>query len=95
MGAKLRAEQPPSEESLIAIANLLIDALILLILVSSVMSWFHPDPRNTFVRLVNAVVEPLLHPIRAVMPAVGPFDLSPLVAFAVLMLLQRLLQGAL
>lgn len=79
---------------LLLIVNYLIDALILLIVVSSILSWFNPDRRNPLLRLVNAIVEPLLHPIRAILPTLGPLDLSPMVAILVLMLLQRLLSTA-
>ncbi len=79
---------------LLFIVDHLINALIILIVVSSILSWFHPDPRNPVVRLVNAVVEPLLHPLRAVLPTMGPLDLSPMAAMAILWLLQNLLRGA-
>ena len=76
---------------LLFIVDHIINALIILIVVSSILSWFQPDPRNPVVRLVNAIVEPLLHPLRAVLPAMGPLDLSPM---AILWLLQNLLRGA-
>lgn len=76
---------------LLFIVDHIINALIILIVVSSILSWFSPDPRNPIVRLVNAVVEPLLHPIRTIIPNLGPLDLSPMVAIVILMLLQKLL----
>ena len=79
---------------LLFIVDHIINALIILIVISSIMSWFHPDPRNPLVRLVNAIVEPLLHPLRAVLPTMGPLDLSPMAAMAILWLLQNLLRGA-
>lgn len=69
-------------------------ALIMVIVISSLLSWFNPDPRNPFVRFLNGITEPLLRPIRAVLPVIGGFDFSPLVAFLVLRFLQRLLQEA-
>lgn len=79
---------------LLFIVDHIINALIILIVISSIMSWFHPDPRNPLVRLVNAIVEPLLHPLRAILPTMGPLDLSPMAAMAILWLLQNLLRGA-
>lgn len=79
---------------LLFIVDHIINALIILIVVSSILSWFHPDPRNPLVKLVNAIVEPLLHPLRAVLPTLGPLDLSPMAAMAILWLLQTLLRGA-
>ena len=77
--------------SILDIAGHVISALMMLIVVSSILSWFTPDPRNPIVRLVNGIVEPLLHPIRAILPNMGPLDLSPMAAIAILYLLQRLL----
>ena len=79
---------------LLFIVDHIINALIILIVISGIMSWFHPDPRNPLVRLVNAIVEPLLHPLRAILPTMGPLDLSPMAAMAILWLLQNLLRGA-
>jgi YggT family protein len=70
-----------------------IQALILLVVVASILSWFRPDPRNPLVRLLNAVVEPLLHPIRAIIPATGGMDFSPMLAILILWFLQNLLTG--
>ena len=80
--------------SILDIAGHVISALMMLIVVSSILSWFTPDPRNPIVRLVNSIVEPLLHPIRAILPNLGPMDLSPMVAIGILWLLQNLLRGS-
>lgn len=72
-----------------------IEILMLLILVSSVLSWVRPDPRNPLVKLLNGIVEPILLPIRSVLPAMGPLDLSPMVAMLLLWFLQSMLHKAL
>ncbi len=63
---------------LITLVNVLVQALVLLILVQVVLSYvlspFHP-----FRQQVDRLVEPLLTPIRRVIPPVGMFDFSPLV----------------
>ena len=79
---------------LLYIVDRLIWALIMLIFVYSILSWFPHNPRNPLIRLVNGIVEPLLHPIRVILPSMGPLDLSPLVAMLVLWLLRSLLSGA-
>lgn len=70
-----------------------IQVLILLVVVASVMSWFRPDPRNPVVRLLNAIVDPLLHPIRVILPATGGLDFSPMITILLLYFLQKLLTG--
>jgi len=79
----------------ITLADWAIQVLILLILVSSLMSWFRPDPRNPVVRLLHAVVDPLLHPIRAILPSAVGLDFSPMVAMIILWMLQHLLRQGL
>ena len=80
---------------LILIVDWGIKALMLVIIISSVLSWIRPDPRDPLVKALNTVVEPVLLPIRSVLPATGPFDLSPTVAIILLWLLQSLLHNAL
>jgi YggT family protein len=65
-----------------------------------VMSWLVAfdvvNPRQTFVRMLgrflSAVVEPVLAPIRRVIPLVGGIDLSPLVLFFAIYLVQSLMR---
>jgi len=80
---------------LVSIVHQAINLLILAILVSSILSWFRPDPRNPFVRLLQAIVDPLLHPLRTLLPAIGGLDFSPMLAVVILMLLRSLLERGL
>ena len=70
-----------------------IQALILLVVITSILSWFRPDPRNPLVKMLYAIVEPLLHPIRTILPAAGGMDFSPMIAILILWFLQKLLTG--
>jgi len=63
----------------------------LLIIVRILISWVSPDPFNPFVVFLQRVTEPVLAPFRRLIPLVGPFDVSPIVAIFVLQLLQRFL----
>lgn len=69
----------------------LIDLYSLVVLVSVILSWVPIDPRNPMVRLVSALTEPVLAPIRRVLPAIGGFDLSPMVLLFALQMLKGLL----
>lgn len=70
------------------ILELLIFARILMSFVVS------PDSRNPLVEMVNSVTDPILRPIQAVLPTVGPFDLSPMVALLLLRLVGSQLTSA-
>jgi len=80
--------------SLVEIADWAIRALQLLIIVASVLTWFPVSPRNSFVRLIHALVDPLLQPIRALLPTTMGMDFSPMVAILILWLLQSLLHNS-
>ena len=73
------------------LANYAIQILIWLIFITSAMSWFNPDPKNPIVKFLHALVDPLLHPIRTILPSSMGMDFSPMVALIVLMLLRSLI----
>lgn len=77
--------------NLILLANYAIELLMLLIFVTSLLSWFNPDPRNPVLRFLHGIVDPILHPIRSLLPGNLGLDLSPMVALLVLWFLQSLL----
>jgi|TARA_B110000116_G_C16708508_1_gene523266 YggT family protein len=60
------------------------------ILARVLMSWFNPNPHNPIVDAINRLTEPVLAPIRRMLPSMGGFDLSPLIVFFILMFLQNL-----
>lgn len=64
-----------------------------------ILSWIRPDPYNpTYgwaVRLVYDLTEPLLAPIRRLMPGMGGLDFAPLIVFLLARVLQNLLIGLL
>ena len=56
------------------------------------MSWFNPNPHNPVVDAINRLTEPVLSPIRRMLPPMGGFDLSPLFVFVILMLLRNFIR---
>jgi YggT family protein len=64
-----------------------IGALILLV----VISWVSPGSYNPMAELVAQVTEPLLAPVRRLMPPVGGIDFSVMVVILLLTLVQRYL----
>ncbi len=75
----------------VVLVNWGINLLMLMIFIVSILSWFRSDPRQPVIKLLHAVVDPLLHPIRLVLPATSGVDFSPMVAVMILMLLKKLL----
>jgi YggT family protein len=77
--------------TLIDIVQLASRVYSLLIIASAVMSWFNPDPRNPIVRFVFRVTEPVLAPVRSLLPTAGGIDFSPLLVLVGIQVLERLL----
>jgi len=67
----------------------------LLILIRVIFSWAMLSYSNRLMRFLINVTEPLLGPLRRVVPMLGRFDISPIVAFLLLWLLQSAVIGTL
>jgi len=67
----------------------------LLILMRIVFSWGMVGYGNRLMRFLVDATEPLLGPLRQIIPPLGRFDISPLVAFFILWLLQAAIMGTL
>ncbi|MEW5766437.1 MAG: YggT family protein [bacterium] len=60
------------------------------------LSWVNPDPYHPIVEFIYKITEPILGPIRRIIPLqVGVIDLSPIIAFIALDFLRRFLVGSL
>jgi YggT family protein len=62
------------------------------LLIRALVSWVSPDPHNPIVRFLVLVTEPVLRPLRRLVPPhkLGGLDLSPLIA---MLLVQFLING--
>jgi YggT family protein len=60
------------------------------IIARSLMSWLPIGQDSPLVQMLNRVTEPLIEPIRRLMPQNGGFDLSPMFAIIVLIVLSQL-----
>jgi YggT family protein len=68
--------------------------LQLLILVRVILSWVSgPYSRSQWADLVRRATDPIINPIRSVMPNTGPLDFSAMVALLLLSLLQNFVAG--
>lgn len=75
---------------LIQIINILAQFFVLLVIVKIILSYFM-DPYHPVRQTIDNLVEPLLAPIRRVVPLIGMFDFSPLI----LIILVQILSSAL
>ena len=80
--------------------NLLVLLLYLytwLIIIRAVVSWTRPDPGNPLIQLLVKVTEPILKPLRALVPPakLGGIDLTPILAIIVIQIVRYLLLATL
>ncbi len=64
-----------------------------IIVFRALLSWVSPDPNNFIVQLIYIITEPILEPLRKVIPPVGFFDFSAFVAVLGLYFGGRFLQS--
>jgi YggT family protein len=76
--------------SLISAVQLISLVLTLAVLADVIVSFFL-NPLHPIRRWLDSVVEPMLAPIRRILPAVGPLDFSPFVLLILIQLVQDLL----
>jgi YggT family protein len=81
--------------SLISLINFLFTIFYVLLFANIIFSWIRPNPYHPvygpIIRFVYAVTEPVLNPVRRLLPTMGGLDFSPMIV----LILARLIQQAL
>ena len=82
-------------QTLSFILNIVWWIFLIMIIMSWLISFNVINTRNQFVnglwRVLNQITEPILKPIRRIIPSVGGLDLSPLIVFVIIFFLQNLI----
>ena len=73
---------------------MLFQILSLAILVRVLLSWVDPMGNMRITQVMRDLTEPILAPIRNLLPNMMMFDFSPIIAMLLLQALQRLIVGA-
>lgn len=80
-------------QTLSFILNLVWWIFLIMIIMSWLISFNVINTRNQFVanvwRVLNQITEPILKPIRRIIPPIGGLDLSPLIVFVIIFFLQN------
>jgi YggT family protein len=79
--------------ALARILDVLLTIMYWLILIRALISWVNPDPYNPIVQFLNKTTEPILYPIRKLLPLDFRFgiDISPIIAFLAILFLRSFL----
>lgn len=71
--------------------NIFAQVLTWAIIIRALLSWFSVGGTQPIFRLLLEITEPVLAPIRRVLPGMGMIDFSPLIALVLIQVLSRIL----
>lgn len=71
--------------------SILAQVLYWAILLRVLISWLPISHESAIVQLLYGITEPILGPIRRILPSMGGLDLSPMVALILIMVAQQVL----
>ena len=81
--------------NLIASIAQLVDAVFTIytwvLVIRVLISWVNPDPFNPLVQFLMKVTDPVLEPVRRIIPPIGFLDITPIVVFLLLRAVQSFL----
>ncbi|MFC7368290.1 YggT family protein [Vreelandella zhaodongensis] len=78
-----------------ALANAILKIYFFALIVMIILSWVAPNASHPGALLVMQLVEPIMAPVRKVIPPLGMIDLSPIVVFIAINVVDGLVVGSL
>ncbi len=70
--------------SVITVLGLIVKIYFWSVIAIVVVSWIAPGSHHPAIQLVAQITEPVMRPVRNIIPAMGGLDLSPIVVFLIL-----------
>jgi YggT family protein len=94
--SRIPPRQTPAMRSILYVILLVLDLYIWLLIAAAVLSWLVAfnvvNSRNQFVAMVGdflyRITEPVLRPIRNMMPSLGGIDVSPVIVILIIILIK-------
>ncbi len=75
----------------ITFVSYFVQAMTIAIFLRAILSWFMPaGDGNAIMRFLRDITEPILGPLRRVLPSMGMLDLSPFVAMILLQIVGQI-----
>ncbi|MBV9119198.1 MAG: YggT family protein [Chloroflexi bacterium] len=71
--------------------QILVQVLVIAIFLRAIISWFRLAPDNPIQVILVQVTEPILSPLRRVVPSLGMIDITPWIAMILLQFLGQLI----
>lgn len=79
----------------VTVVQLFLQILIFAIFARSLLTWFPIDREGPVFQALDYITEPVLEPLRRVVPTIGMIDITPMVAIFLLVFISRALaQGS-
>jgi len=78
-------------KSFIQLIDLFLTIYIWIIIARAIISWVNPDPYHPLVRFLYRVTEPVLAPVRRIIPPIAGIDISPVIVIFVIFFIQNFL----
>jgi YggT family protein len=94
----LNGVQPPLQVLMwaaIGIISLVLKVYFWGLLITVIASWLAPNSYNPALILINQILEPAVKPVRKMMPDMGGIDISPIIMFLLIQVLEILVVKAL
>lgn len=71
--------------------SIVCNALAIIIFVRAILSWFAISPYDPIMVFLYRITEPILAPLRRIIPKIGMIDITPAIAILILLLIPWLL----
>jgi len=69
----------------------LCQVLAFIIFIRAILSWFPISRHHPIVVFLDYITEPILAPLRRVIPRIGMIDITPMVAIIILLVIARII----
>jgi YggT family protein len=79
--------------AIVEILIIFLELYSIIIFARVLISFVRVDPHHPVVQFLTAVTDPVLEPIKSILPQTGMIDFSPIVAFLIIMVLQMILRS--
>ncbi len=77
--------------ALVQVVDLLLSLYVWIIIARAIISWVNPSPYHPVVRFLYRVTEPVLRPVRRIIPPIYGIDFSPVIVIFVIYLIKNIL----
>jgi len=82
-------------DAVIALIATLTNLMAFAIFARAILSWFPIDPSGPVPQALVAITDPIIEPLRRVIPPIGMIDITPMVAMILLFLISGILMDSL